>query len=491
MKTFGSSATLIAFFLCGAVYAERIVWYVHPDSTLNTIQAGLDSCNDYDVVLVGPGLYIENVIWPNTQGIHLISELGPEMTIIDGDSIDRVLTISADVETTTIIYGFTIQRGYSTYGAGVFLSSGASPAFVNNIIKENVAGGTFVFSRGAGLFCDSACSPIIANNIITSNRSGGLETAGGGIFCRHSSAIIINNDITENIASAGFTAYGGGIYCEHSSIMISDNNITCNIAQAGSEAYGGGICCIDSSSPVIVGNTFYDNEYDDISCLQYSSPTVDSCMMEKGVSLVSYSSPTIRNCSIDSGSICCQFNCSPMIENCSIRYGSMFGIYCAHGSNAIIHSCDIHNNNNVGILCRFASTPIINNCSIYDNISYGVENQDSTVLVNAENNWWGDSTGPYHPDSNPGGLGDTVSDWVDFIPWLYWPGIEDRPTMTPVTQSNFVRATICSGPLIFPKGKTCRVFDITGRVVEPDKIAPGIYFVEISGQIVQKLIKLR
>ena len=52
-------------------------------------------------------------------------------------------------------------------------------------------------------------------------------------------------------------------------------------------------------------------------------------------------------------------------------------------------------------------------------------------------------------------------------------------------------ATIFSGPLVLPKGKNCRVFNITGRVVMPDRIKSGIYFVEIDGKIAQKVIKVR
>ncbi|UCG29301.1 MAG: SBBP repeat-containing protein, partial [candidate division WOR-3 bacterium] len=54
-----------------------------------------------------------------------------------------------------------------------------------------------------------------------------------------------------------------------------------------------------------------------------------------------------------------------------------------------------------------------------------------------------------------------------------------------------ITATIFRGPLQLPDGKNCRVFDITGRVVESDKIQPGIYFVEIDDEIVQKVIKIR
>jgi len=51
--------------------------------------------------------------------------------------------------------------------------------------------------------------------------------------------------------------------------------------------------------------------------------------------------------------------------------------------------------------------------------------------------------------------------------------------------------TIFSGPLQLPKDKQCKVFDITGRVVQPNKMTRGIYFIEIDDRIVQKVIKVR
>jgi len=54
-----------------------------------------------------------------------------------------------------------------------------------------------------------------------------------------------------------------------------------------------------------------------------------------------------------------------------------------------------------------------------------------------------------------------------------------------------IYATILRGPLQLPEGKKCRVFDIAGRVVEPDKMKPGIYFVEIDGVVTQKVVKVK
>lgn len=52
-------------------------------------------------------------------------------------------------------------------------------------------------------------------------------------------------------------------------------------------------------------------------------------------------------------------------------------------------------------------------------------------------------------------------------------------------------STIIYGALRLPKDKNCKIFDITGRVVMPDKIKPGIYFIEIDGVITQKIIKIK
>ncbi|MBA7703424.1 hypothetical protein ES703_112210 [subsurface metagenome] len=69
------------------------------------------------------------------------------------------------------------------------------------------------------------------------------------------------------------------------------------------------------------------------------------------------------------------------------------------------------------------------------------------------------------------------------------PGIEEDKVES-VKSSNF-GATIFSGPLLLPEGKRYKVYDVTGRTVAPDKIKPGIYFIEIDGKITKKVVKVR
>jgi hypothetical protein len=80
--------------------------------------------------------------------------------------------------------------------------------------------------------------------------------------------------------------------------------------------------------------------------------------------------------------------------------------------------------------------------------------------------------------------------FYDYATIKYSPtGIEESQ----ITQikSNSLHATIFRGSLQLPEGKECRAFDITGRVVDPNRITRGIYFVEIDGKIVHKVIKVR
>jgi hypothetical protein len=88
--------------------------------------------------------------------------------------------------------------------------------------------------------------------------------------------------------------------------------------------------------------------------------------------------------------------------------------------------------NYTGVSCTGSSQPFIggtwqNGNDIYSNtVGYGVENA-SEVSVTATYNWWGSPTGPKH-DGNPDGLGELVTDWVDYAPYL---GASTRPP-TPV-----------------------------------------------------------
>ena len=409
MKHKNIIGTVIAVLLFSTAYAT--VWYVHPDSAMNCIQDCLDSCATGDTVLVGPGIYSEHIVWPNTQGIDLVSQYGIDTTFIDGGGTGRVILINTGVDSTTIINGFTIQNGYADFGAGIHCVDGSSPTITHDSITGNSA-----IVHGGGIRCTNNSSPIIANNTICLNHA---DTWSGGIACNASAPFITGNTITQNTA----TDCGGIGAAFESSPTITDNIITDNSALN----IGGGIALgYDSvASATITGNTIRNNTASGgggISCIE--------------------SSPTIQSCCIDSNS------------------GG--GVYCYAGAE-----------------------PVINYNNIVGNIGYGVRNGVSGGTVNAEYNWWGDPSGPYHPTANPGGLGDSVTDYVDFDPWLTNPGVEEyeeaaaivlnlEATPNPFHHYTTIRYTIHDPGYMQQKLRnsnfemrkpTLKIYDAAGRLV--------------------------
>lgn len=83
---------------------------------------------------------------------------------------------------------------------------------------------------------------------------------------------------------------------------------------------------------------------------------------------------------------------------------------------------------------------------------------------------------------------DTRVDSVERIFYKYGynePGIQDQENH--VVNKKCV-STIITGSINLPKDMAFRLFDITGRIITPDQIEAGIYFLEIDGKVIQKLI---
>jgi len=239
--------------------------YVPDDYSM--IQDALDAAGSKDTIIVRPGLYVENLVVPDL-GISLESELGPLVTIIDGDEFASVITIEGTDCHDTVIDGFTITNGrgsggvFDHFGGGIYCYA-ASPTITGCIIVNNTAR-----DSGGGICC-IAGSPVIKRNYIADNNVFGSGT-GAGIYCYESSATISGNIIKRNSAAGGV----GGIFCDECSPLIVNNLIVRNSAGWG----GGGICCSGhDAQPLIVNNTIADNvagQGGGIFCGYYASPEV-------------------------------------------------------------------------------------------------------------------------------------------------------------------------------------------------------------------------
>ena len=388
----------IGLYLCSAAHGTIIRV---PDD-YPTIQEGLNAASSGDTVLVAPGTYHENIVWPNANGIKLLSEFGADTTVVDGDSSGSVIDVSTMVaiDTTTVVRGFTIQNGLSPSGGGGIYLVSSSPKIADNTIEDNSA------SVGGGIYCWDCSSPEIVGNTIRANSAsygGGIHCygdadatitdntidansatgGGGGIHCHWSNPTISSNTIAGNLA----TSWGGGMLCEFSVALVDSNRISGNSA-----AHGGGICCWGSENPTIAHNAITGN-----------------------------------SAYISGGAICCVVSSNP-----TVRYNII-------GDNTADSLGD-------GIYCIDESFPVVDSNSIYNN-GYGAYNADSSQMLVAEYNWWGDPSGPYHPTLNPGGLGDSTNLWVDPVPWLTDPvGVEEELTNDQLSMTKSQLFQNCPNP---------------------------------------------
>jgi hypothetical protein len=231
---------------------------VYVPDNFPTIQAGIDACTDGDTVVVRNGTYTgdgNRDIDFKGKAIVVMSENGPEVTIIDCEGSGRGFNFVSGEVLTSVLKGFTITNGAEIFGGGIYCED-SSPSIIGNTITSNRASFSFYGGAGGGIFCANS-SPLIISNIITGNNSGGFEGGtGGGICAEGGSPIIINNTITEN--TANYYGWGGGISCFNSSSTIEGNTISGNSAGIGGGIYS------EESFPIITNSIVWSNTDNEI-----------------------------------------------------------------------------------------------------------------------------------------------------------------------------------------------------------------------------------
>lgn len=68
MKTYILCPIMIDLLVCLPDQEQARTRYIHPDSTLSKIQTALNTYGNGDTVLVGPGIYYDNIICPRIPG---------------------------------------------------------------------------------------------------------------------------------------------------------------------------------------------------------------------------------------------------------------------------------------------------------------------------------------------------------------------------------------------------------------------------------------
>lgn len=219
----------------------------------STIEEGLAAADPGDTVLVGPGTYVEGSLTID-EDIVLMSEAGPESTIIDAEGQELMASIPHSTVLSLEGVGNACQvigldlRGAQSEGAGAGIS----------IINSN---------------------PTIAECVITRNET----VSGAGIMVENSSPFILNCTVAENTGIAGIyfdsgsgglvdkcivsgTTGGTGVYCNSASPTISCSDTFGNVGAITGGTDGGGNF---SEDPM------YCWRYEAIYTLQQGSPCID------------------------------------------------------------------------------------------------------------------------------------------------------------------------------------------------------------------------
>src|SRR3990167_3141820 len=109
---------------------------------------------------------------------------------------------------------------------------------------------------------------------------------------------------------------------------------------------------------------------------------------------------------------------SPTIQHCILRNASYSGFRAEGSGIALFISCSAITNNVHGVRASVSGSIVVVDCSITCNTGFGVYSGSTYSTIDAENNWWGNASGP--SGAGPG-TGDVVSSNVDFTPWLTSP----------------------------------------------------------------------
>ena len=257
-------AILMLLLMVGSVAAATVI---NVPADQPTIQAGINAASNGDTVLVAPGTYTENIDFKG-KAITVRSSGGAKVTIIDGGNLAPVATFASGETLQSVLMGFTIQNGTSTFNSGYdgggIIVSGASPTIKNNVIQNNTA------CDGGGGIATGFASPLIQSNTIRNNSQSGCTggIGGGGISVRGASSVqIIGNTIENNSWSS---SDGGGIALFAAGSTFIENNVILGNSSGGN---GGGISMLnDASGTLIVQNLIFGNNAFGGSGVYWSNP---------------------------------------------------------------------------------------------------------------------------------------------------------------------------------------------------------------------------
>ncbi len=431
--------TVILLVAAASLAAARIIYV--PDS-VSTVQAGIMQAAEGDTVLLAPGTYTETVnllgkrITLGSQFILTGDTSAIRATAIDANRVGTVVKCCSTENTTTNIIGLTLRNGYDTNGSGIFCRGG-SPTIRYNIIEDNQTE-----ADGAGIMVTNEAAPIIEYNIIRRNTT---PAWGGGIYIFDGSSPLVRRNVIYNNGSLAQAPLRSSKPAFVAGRLVGRDEPIYQLATAG-----GGILVTNYQGlvtrPVIHHNTIYGNRVD----------------LNGGGVFSNRAEPDIRN--------------NIMTSN----HG--YGVY-AMGTAVVCPYNDVWNNTT-----DYGGTASAGPGAISaDPLFVDSAGRDFHILPGSPCIDAGDPSLPKDPDSTRADIGAF---------WCLAGGIAAPGSETPKPRLRVCPNPFTGGTTVRPEGLVL-IRDAAGRLVETSntgrfgmKLAPGVYFVEMSGYDRARVVKL-
>lgn len=404
-------------------------------SVYSTIQLALEAVGDEDTVLVDTGVYFEFLHAPPItfvlMGNSVVDSTGRHVPTLDpsGAPLPRSVSCMIIPETCSLtLENFRLVNGAAMYPRGNYFQPGgiahrsSLPLNIRHCIFDSVFCGVYPpdyeLPSEVSLFdCDffdTQGAAAYSNHAFTARQcriSGNVYAGFGGRL-----NVEISDCQFSGTTQSWIGIYGSGGVIENCSFGpgICERRVV-NLRSRGDQriehntfnAIGLSESTIDinfiEGSPVIIRNNLFTNNY--LRQFQYAPIRVDfensSDPPDSSFTLI-LDHNTFAFCSLGSGQ------------------GLLPKILQLAGRCEVQHNYFIDNVPAANSVIRIG--PGARDQIVRDNvfINNGLAIADDPFepdTADARWNYWGDSTGPYHPFQNPFGLGDEVDDNVLFAPW--------------------------------------------------------------------------
>lgn len=283
------------------------------------------------------------------------------------------------------------EKGKPTIANGILFQP--EVGLNNRLLNNEVSGNT-----GNGIFLKGSYITLSANTAIDNDKAG--------ILLEGSS----NNTLSTNMINGNEF----GVILNTSSINVLADNVS-NFNKIG-------ISLQNSYGNKFFSNVLAQNSCNGIELRNSKSNEIRNNSVIQNADLNCLVTLARERIELRGGIVLTGASTSNTITGNAIQ-GNFNGISIRDNSQENTFQCNnILNNEKNGIqLFNQSVKNLFSRNNIEGNGSFGLHNfMSADVKVNAKFNWWGDPSGPIHPD-NPPGKGDKILGPVNYIPWLENP----------------------------------------------------------------------